>query len=151
MTGESPKSVPVKFSEVLLALEFTSASAGFDNQAYICMTTGHIHFVSDDIGPQEGEEELPEDFDESEDYLSVPHKRDLDLGSRLVFAFAEQQMPDEYDRIQDIFRKKGAYARLKDFLDREGMLQRWYDFETKATEEAMRAWCEENGVVLQED
>jgi hypothetical protein len=151
MTDESPKSVPVKFSEVLLALEFTSASAGFDNQAYICMTTGHIHFVSDDIGPQEGEEALPEDFDESEDYLSVPHKRDLDLGSRLVFAFAKQQMPDEYNRIQDIFRKKGAYARLKDFLDREGMLQSWYDFQTKATETAMRAWCEENGVVLEED
>jgi hypothetical protein len=26
------------------------------------------------------------------------------------------------------------------------MLERWYDFENTATEDALRAWCEANGI-----
>jgi hypothetical protein len=65
-----------------------------------------------------------------------------------VFAFAEQVMPDHYDTVRDIFRRRGAYGRFKDFLDAKRMLERWYDFEAKAAERALRAWCQENGIEL---
>ena len=78
----------------------------------------------------------------------MPDKWDLDLGSRLVFAFAEQVMPDDYDTVRDIFRRKGAYGRFKKFLGARGMLETWYDFEAKATESALRTWCEVYGIAL---
>lgn len=66
----------------------------------------------------------------------------------LVFAFAEQMMPDYYYTVRDIFRRKGAYGRFKKFLGARGMLNRWFDFEAKATESALRGWCEAHGIEL---
>jgi hypothetical protein len=28
------------------------------------------------------------------------------------------------------------------------MLERWYEFEQRATEQALREWCDENGIQL---
>ena len=56
-----------------------------------------------------GDEEL--DWDT---YIQIPHKNDLDLGQRLVFEFVETHLPHEYNRVQQIFRRRGAYGRFKD-------------------------------------
>jgi hypothetical protein len=80
----------------------------------------------------------------------VPHKRDLNLGSWLVFAFANQDMPDDYDTIRDIFRRKGAYRRFEDLLDARQMLHAWNNFEARRTEAGLRAWCEDNNIVLED-
>jgi hypothetical protein len=149
MTDKLSMPVPVKFSEVLDALDFVSVGDSFDHLAYICISTGTVHWVSDALDLEE--EALPDDVEESDDYVAVPHRRELDLGSKLVFAFAEQVMPDDYDTVRDIFRKRGAYGRLKEFLASTGMLQKWYDFETKTTEAVLRAWCRENGIVLEDE
>jgi hypothetical protein len=66
-----------------------------------------------------------------------------------VFAFAREFLPDELDEIQRIFHKRGAYARFKDLLQRKKALDRWYDFENKATEAALREWCEINGITIE--
>ena len=58
----------------------------------------------------------------------IPHKNDLDLGQALVFEFAASHLPDEYDRVRDIFRRRGAYGRFKDLLDSKGLLETWYRF-----------------------
>jgi hypothetical protein len=149
MTDKLSMPVPVKFSEVLDALDFVSVGDSFDHLAYICISTGTVHWVSDALDLEE--EALPDDVEESDDYVAVPHRRELDLGSKLVFAFAEQVTPDDYDTVRDIFRKRGAYGRLKEFLASTGMLQKWYDFETKTTEAVLRAWCRENGIVLEDE
>jgi hypothetical protein len=47
-----------------------------------------------------------------------------------------------------VFRKRGAYARFKDLLHWKKALERWYDFENKATEAALREWCEVNDIVI---
>jgi hypothetical protein len=57
-------------------------------------------------------------------------------------------MPGDYDTVADFFARRGAYARFKDLLQRRGMLERWYEFEERATDAALLAWCEENGVQL---
>jgi hypothetical protein len=53
-------------------------------------------------------------------------------------------------RVRDIFGRRGAYRRFKDFLETRSMLEKWYAFEEKATAEALRKWCEENGIELAE-
>jgi hypothetical protein len=73
---------------------------------------------------------------------------DLDLGTRLVFRFVEEVMPDDYDEVRDIFRREGAYGRFKAFLVGRRALDRWHTYSAKAQEEALRQWCAENGVEL---
>jgi hypothetical protein len=148
MSGRSPPTVPVKFSELLEAFEFSNVAGGTELHAYVGLRTGVVYFVS---GQDDLDEDIPDGIEESDDYLHLPDKRDLDLGSRLVFAFAEQAMPDDYDTVRDIFRRKGAYSRLKDFLRAKGMLDSWYDFEAKATEDALRVWCRAYDIELRDD
>jgi hypothetical protein len=56
--------------------------------------------------------------------VEIPHKNDLDLGQRLVFEFVETHLSDEYQRVEQIFRRRGAYGRFKDLLESKGLLKR---------------------------
>jgi hypothetical protein len=70
-------------------------------------------------------EELPDDIDDSEKYVPIPGKSELDLGKPLVLDFARQFLSDDFDEVRQIFNKRGAYARFKDLLDRRGALDRF--------------------------
>jgi hypothetical protein len=91
---------------------------------------------------------LPDDLEENEKYISVPHKNDLNLGRNIVFDFISGNLPDEFHRVRQFFSRQGAYARLKDLLESRGQLDAWYEFERKATEKALRDWCSENDISL---
>ncbi|NOJ40031.1 hypothetical protein [Bradyrhizobium australiense] len=80
----------------------------------------------------------------------IPDKKELDLGKALVFEFIRQFLPDEYDEIRRISNKRGAYARFKGLLQRKKALDRWFEFEKKATEKALREWCEANELTIRE-
>ena len=54
------------------------------------------------------------------------------------------------EQADEIFRRRGAYARFKQLLDFHGALEKWYEFEQESTEAALRNWCSENGVQLRE-
>ena len=137
--------VTVKFSELLDALGFASFSGPFESRAFIDLETGSLHFISDGT---ELDEEIPEDIEDSNRYLAVPHKNDLDLGRRLAISFVEQFLPNEYDRVVGYFHKRGAYSRFKDLLEHRGVLEAWYKFETEATEQALKQWCQEHEIQL---
>jgi hypothetical protein len=120
---------------------------GGEVEVFLCKRTGKIyHRCFYDEGNDE--EKLPDDIDESDDYLRIPDKREFDLGTPLVFDFVAKFMADDYDEVRRMFGRKGAYGRFKDFLVRKGALQRWYDFSNAAEEVALRAWCEENSIEL---
>lgn len=128
---------------MLEAFEFASSGQPGESAAYLCKDTGTFHYQS-----EYGEEEpLPDDI-ESERYVAIPHKNDLDLGKSLVLRFAAEVMPDDERKIREIFSRPGAYARFKDLLENRGTLQRWYDFEEKAKGEALRAWCNTNAIAI---
>ena len=80
--------------------------------------------------------------------IAVPHKNDLDLGQSLIFEFVEDNLPDAYDEVRYIFRKRGAYSRYKELLASRGMLEAWYRFEQDRMEKVLRSWCEQNEVPL---
>ena len=50
--------------------------------------------------------------------------------------------------IHAIFSRKGAYSRYKDFLEDRGMLEQWYEFQSKKQEEAFREWCESSSIEI---
>ena len=129
-----------------MTFEWVSSDVA-ENQAYISLETGRIYWVSDDAGAIE-EEDAPDDVDDPAKYTLVPSKRDLDLGTPLVFDFTRRHLPQHYDLVRDTFRRPGAYVRFKGLLERERMLQEWYTYSAAKEAEALEAWCEEEGLEL---
>lgn len=127
------------FSEVFDAFDFVSSSSNFENTAFIDMDTGKIYYHSEitDI------DELPEDIDYG-NYIELPHRNELDLGKVIVFDFVQEHIPDDFEKVENIFSREGAYSRFKELLDSKGLLEKWYDFEHKRKEEKLRKWCEDN-------
>ena len=139
--------VAVKLDDLSLAFEFVGAGPPRENNAYISLDTGEIFWTSE-MNPMD--EDVPDDLETSDRYLSVPRKTDLDLGKRLALRFAANELPGCYDQVAGFFRREGAYARFKALLDSKGALDRWYAYEAESIEQALRAWCAENGLELSE-
>ncbi|GBC59481.1 hypothetical protein DENIS_0420 [Desulfonema ishimotonii] len=112
------------------------------NNAFLCKETGEIFYTSEMVDS----DELPEDIGDSEKYISVPHKNDLELGKTLVIEFTSEYLPEEPDRVHAIFRRKGAYARYKDLLYEKGLLDEWHDFENEHQQSALKEWLRENNI-----
>ena len=138
----------VKLADLVMAFEFVSSAVPFESSAYISRRTGEIYWVSDLI---DEEDDLPEDLGDPEQYIEIPHKNKLDLGRRLVLGFVRRSLPDSYDEVEDIFRRKGAYSRYKALLERTGKLEEWYRYEEVETDAALRQWSEEEGIDLIEE
>ena len=101
--------MPVSFKDILEALEFVSAGGMGEHQAFLCKQSGRVYWhseFSDELG------ELPDDIEDSEKYVPIPDKRELDLGKPLVLDFARQFLPNDIDEVRRIFTRKGAYARF---------------------------------------
>jgi hypothetical protein len=144
--GRAPMPVSVDWNDLLHTFEFASLGQPYEHEAVLCRKTGKFFWLTD---VEEDIEAWPDDADDEEKYLAIPHKKQLDLGTPLVLEFARQFLPDEFDEVRRIFAKRGAYARFKDLLQRKKALDRWYDFENKATEAALREWCEINGITIE--
>jgi hypothetical protein len=136
--------MPVKWDNLLDTFEFVSLGQPGEHEAVLCRESGEFFWHSDNTDV----EEWPDDADDEEKYIGIPHKKELDLGQRLVFDFVKEFLPDEFDDVRRIFKRRGAYARFKDLLHRKNALDRWYDFEAKATEKALREWCDLNAIAI---
>jgi hypothetical protein len=135
--------MPVSLKDILEAYEFVCAGGGDEHQAFLCKQLGKVYWhseLSDDL------DELPDDIGDSEKYLQIPDKRELDLGKPLALDFARKFLPADFDEVRQVFSRRGAYARFKDLLDRRGALDQWYDFEAKAEKRALRMWCDRNSI-----
>jgi Uncharacterised protein family (UPF0158) len=141
----STKTVSVNAEELRTTFEFVSSGAPLEHNAYICVDTGKIYCHSLSAGLEE-EEDLPKDLETSDHYIALPHKNDLGLGRRLALAFVAQELSDESDTVAGFFRRRGAYGRFKALLHARRTLEQWYELENRAMEEALLAWCEENGI-----
>jgi hypothetical protein len=140
--------MPTSFEDILLAFEFVASSHPGANDALLCRRTGKIHWRSDDSGLDEFDEDLPDDIEDGGTYIAIPHKRDLGLGKPLALEFAREFLPGDYDDVRSMFSRRGAYPNFKDLLVRRRALDRWHAFENKATNKALRDWCEANSIEL---
>ena len=138
--------VPVDWDELLNTFEFVSLGQPYEHEAVLCREAGKFLWHSefgDDV------DEWPDDAEDEEKYLAIPHKKELDLGKPLVLEFARQFLPDQFAEVRRMFDRRGAYARFNDLLRRNNALDRWYDFENKATESALREWCALNELTIE--
>jgi hypothetical protein len=134
-----------RFDDLQSAFLFVSSVAYGMNQAVVRKDTGEILYRSEMAGTDEiGEREL-----DPNQWVSIPHRNDLDLGQPLVFEFVKANLPHEYDAVWQIFKKRGAYGRFRDFLESKGLLERWHKFSDQREETALRQWCQENGIDLE--
>ena len=106
-TGDSPPvdhlrrlRAAVLFDKILEAFEFVSFGPAEEHHAYLCLETGKIYWHSE-LG--DDEEELPEDIDDAERYLVIPHKNDLNLGKNLAIDFVEEVLPDATSEVERMF------------------------------------------------
>ncbi len=143
MRDDQSQPVSVSFSELLDAYEFVSMGDNYEHTAYISVDTGRIYCVSREV---EVDDDIPEDIETSDNYILVPYKNDLDLGRRLVMSFIEKELPDDWDAVSNMFRRRGAYRQFKELLHRRDRLDQWYQFEASETEQALRDWCEAKNV-----
>jgi hypothetical protein len=138
--------MPVSFSDLQLAFEFVSSGGVGKNEACLDRQSGKIYWHSE-LG--DTDEKLPDDID-NQKYIAIPDKREFDLGRPLVLDFAREFLTDDYDKVRQIFSRRGAYRRYKDLLVQRGALQPWYDFSNQSEETGLREWCAENGIELGE-
>jgi len=131
----------VDLNDLEMAMEFVSGDLSFGAEAYLNTQSGQIHYIGDGV-----DEVVPDDIEDSEHYLCIPSKRDLGLGRRTVLEFVSRELPSEYDLISDYFSRKGAFAKFKHRLEQIGATEQWYQFQSLATKQALKDWCEENSV-----
>lgn len=134
----------IKFSDIEDAFFFVSMGQMSMHNAILCKETGQIFYTSE---PGDSDE-LPEDIDDPDKYMDIPHKNELDLGKALAIEFTKEFLPEELDAVYAIFRRKGTYSRFKDLLERKGVLDEWYTYEKKRQDEALKEWCRENSIAV---
>lgn len=139
--------MPVSLGDLELALDFVSSAPGLgDHQAFVCRQTGKTYWQFDPSEVGELEEELPDDIEDEEKYAPVPDKKELGLGKPLVLDFAREWLPNDFDEVRHMFSKRHAYRNFRKLLLQRNALDRWYEFESKATKKALRDWCEQNSI-----
>jgi hypothetical protein len=135
----------ISFDEIENAFFFVSMDQKYMHDAYLCKETGQIFYTSS-MGDSD---ELPEDVDDPDKYITIPHKNDLDLGKALVIEFTSEYLPEALDRVYSIFHSGGAYSRYKDLLDEKGLLDKWHRFEDERQKVALKKWCRENSIEIE--
>lgn len=138
--------MPVRLSDLVNAF-LVAGPEHYGEEAYIHLVTGEIFIISEAGGIREG----PEDMTMSEEFVAVPSERELRLGRDLALSFVDKEAPGQLKLVNDMFRRKGAYRRFKQWLHERGKLNAWYAFVNEATKEALRGWCEENEIEIIDD
>ena len=131
----------VSLTEMSAAWDMASGSVISEIVAYVNRVTGAVVTSMD----AEFSDEEMADFSEHEDYVAMPDKYALDLGTALVWRFVDREIPGLRPRVQEIFSRRGAYRRYKDFLADVGLLDEWHTFEDQAVNEALTQWAVDEG------
>jgi hypothetical protein len=134
----------IRYDDIENAFMFVSMEQMFGNQALLSKKTGEIFYISD-YGDSD---ELPDDIEDSDNYIEIPHKNDLDLGKQLVNQFVSEHLPEEVAHVSQIFRRKGAYSKYKALLEKKGLLDKWCNFEQRKQNEGLRKWCSDNDIEI---
>jgi hypothetical protein len=101
--------MPIKYADIEDAFSFISMGEMFMYGTYLCRDTGQI-FYTTEMGDSD---ELPEDICENYQYIEIHHNNELDLGKALVLDFTSTYIPNDFEMVYSIFRRKGAYAKFK--------------------------------------
>jgi hypothetical protein len=78
--------------------EFVGMSGALgEHQAVLCGRTGKIYWRSEYSGPDELNDELPDDVEDEEYYVAIPDKQERGLSKSLAFEFAREFLLNDFD------------------------------------------------------
>lgn len=135
----------MKLKDIEFAFDFVGSAQPCEHTAFVSRTTGKT-FLHSEFGDLD---ELPDDLDDSEDYLEIPHYKDLLSGQSLVWEFVAAEIPDREVEVRSFFGGRGAYRLYKRLLQEVGLLERWHAFEERHRRTALVEWCREHGLEVE--
>ncbi len=131
----------LKFNDIYTAFEYVSSGDYGEHEAYLNPKKDKVIMIFDPMVTGKKSEAIPDEEFVAGDWIAIPNKRDLNLGSKLVFRFAKEALPqNDWAEVDRIFSKRGAYSRWKVFLNSRNLLQNWYDYSNHAEIQALKEW-----------
>lgn len=118
------------------------------DEGWVCLDTGAVYLRSDALDEELAP--LPEDIDTSNRYMPVPRVGSLALGLELVFDFADAALPDDAERVREMFKRAGGYREFSELVEQKGLSGHWHVFREAQTRAVLGAWCEQHGLQLAE-
>ncbi len=128
--------------------------------AYLNKRTGDLVTVSDEEleaadreddldgypGWQRDQIRLAQAILESDDYLPLPDKFDIDeyrIMERFCYSLEDERLSDE---LCSLIRGSGAFRRFKDAIHRHGIADDWYRYRDEALREIAIDWLQAHGI-----
>lgn len=113
---------------------------------------GIVYVPSSMIADEEQRQAAYDEMDEEGTWISFPDASELRLGKDMALRYAERFLSDnDYERVVDIFYRRGAFRRFKDLLDERGKLEEWYAFEEISELAALKEWLTEKDITYVDD
>ncbi len=140
----------LKFDDIDTAFEYVSSGNYGENEAWLSREKARVVMIFDEMitgaKPEVSKKEL-----RTGDWIAIPHKKDLNLGNKLVFRFADEYVAEaDMPRVERMFSRRGAYANWKDFLFERDLLQKWYDYYRHAEVHALKRWLNQEQVTYED-
>ncbi len=137
----------LNFSEIHEAYQNVAMFGIGEVKALISVEKEKVVFISNELYDDRDNIEALEKEVESGDWINLPSKYELGLGKKLVFRFAEENLSEaDFFKVEDIFSRKGACEKWKNFLFNRNLLDAWYKFSNDAEVEALKNWLENNEI-----
>lgn len=114
------------FDTIVMAFEYANCDDR-SNEAYLDRHSGKSLYFST-LGDSDDE---PDHFDDDSHYVAIPDTRDFGLGTQLAVQFASEVAPSLLENVREAFSGRGGFRRFKELLDRNNLLEPWYEFETE--------------------
>lgn len=126
------------------AFHYVSDAPPGDRSAMIRRSTGQVFLAS----RKAGFDERPPGCETDPDYVTIPHRQEIDPGKPLVLEFIRTHCPEELTRVEALFARSGAFRNVKDLLRRKNLLVNWQIFEEERVAALLRQWCESKKLPL---
>ncbi len=130
----------VKLADIVDAIDLPQQ----DWRSFLNRETGEIVTLTEDgIVPED--EGLDEEALESEPFLPLPDKSELDEWS-MMERFAETRSEREREELLEAIQGRGAFRIFKSTIRRLGVEQDWFNYRDAAYEEFAREWLRDNRI-----
>lgn len=126
------------------AFHYVSDAPPGERTAVVHRSTGKVYLAS----LKAGYDERPAGAEIDPDFVTIPHRQELDPGKALVLEFVRGHCPAELARVEALFARPGAFRNVKDLLRRQHLLESWQVFESQRLETLLRQWCATQGLTL---
>lgn len=131
------RKVKVNLSVILDAIEMAD-----DNYTYFLdLETGESVFLADELITGLLNEGMEDDIDENPDrYIRLPTKFEIHE-YHIMEEFIWTLQEEKANKLEYAIQGRGAFRRFKDMVNRMGIAQQWYNFQSEYYKKLAVEWC----------